>query len=511
VISRKSAVHYAKTDKTVGQIGEELGVEYVLEGTVRWARDPDGPDRVRITPQLIRVRDDTHLWAETYDRVIDDVFTIQSDIAQKVVEELGITLLDAERSNVEAIPTDNLRAYHAYLRGKYYAGKAHFSLENWRKVIENYQLAIDIEPDFALAHAELSRAHAKLFYYRHDLSDERKQLARRALEKAAELSPESPSAHLAAGYYHFRVEKDFEKALGYYELAAKHHSEGAEILDAKAELCRHQGRWQEALEYYQSACELSPRNVFHFVELAITHWWLRQYREASAVSEQSIALAPDQVWTYLTKAFNYWSWEGAPEQSRLALENVSEESSWGAWAWYWQRMYEGRYEEAIEGLSSVPGEWISLKIGARPKSLLAAYAYELMGEEESARASYEESRTALEAQVESVPNDPRYHSSLGITYAALGQKEMAISEGKQAVDLYPISADAAYGQPFAIDLAHIYTILGEQKAALEEVEYLLSVPGWISVAWLEFDPRWNPLREHPGYRVLLDKFSGTES
>ncbi len=508
VISRKSALYYAKTDKTVRQIGEELGVDFVLEGTVRWDRNSGGTDRVRITPQLIRVDDDTHVWAETYDRVIDDIFSVQTDIAENVAEELGITLLDAERSRVSAQPTDNLQAYYAYLRGKYYAGQSHFSLEVCTKAIENYQTAVDIDPDFALAHAELSRAHGKLFYFRHDLSEERRNLARQSLERALELAPDAPEVLLAAGDYYFRVEKDFKKALEYYELAARRHPETAEVLDAKAELYRHQGRWQESRDYYRRACELSPRNVDHLIELAITNWWLRNYPEALALADQSVALAPDQVWTHLTKAFNYMSWGAELEEIRLTLEQAPKGSVWVEWAWYWQRMFEGGYEEAIAGLSSLPGEWISLKICARPRSLLAAYAYEDLGDEESAREDYEQARAALEVKVAAVPNDPRYHSSLGIAYAALGDKERAIREGRKAVELYPISADAAYGTFFVIDLAHIYTIIGEHEAAVEQLDLLLSIPGHFSVGFLKIDPRWNSLRGHPGFVALLEKYSG---
>jgi non-specific serine/threonine protein kinase len=510
VISRTSAVQYADTDKTIRQIGDELGVEFVLEGSIRWARDPSGQGRVRITPQLIRVDDDTHLWAETYDRVIEDIFAVQTDIAQKVVERMGVTLLEADRPAVDRPPTDNLQAYHAYLRGKYYAGIPHFTLENWKRVIENYQQAVEIDPNFALAHAELSKAHARLFYFRHDLSDERKRLAKTAIDRAVELAPESPEVRLAVGIYYFWVEKELERAHESFELAAKESPEIAEVLDAQAELFRHQGRWQEAVDHYQRACELSPRHPDHFVELAMTNWWLRRYPEAVALCDDAIALAPDQTWPYLTKVFNYWSWNAALDDTRSALEKVREGGDWVSYSWYWQRMFEGEYQEAIEGLHLAHEDWIKLKIGTWPRSLLVAYAQELLGEEQLARANYEMARSDLEKAVLSTPNDPRCHSSLGIASAALGERERAIREGKLAVELYPISMDAVYGLPYRIDLAHIYTILGEHDAALEELDELLSIPGWISVVWIETDPRWNALRENPGYRDLLDKYSGPQ-
>ncbi|MGB5174410.1 MAG: protein kinase, partial [Thermoanaerobaculia bacterium] len=163
VISRTSAVKYAGTKKSIQEMGEELGVGFVLEGTVRWARG-DEASRIRITPQLIRVEDDTHLWAETYDRVVDDVFDVQSEIATKVTDQLGVALVGTELEAVEQQPTDNLDAYQAYLRGRYYATRPHFTYENWDHAMAAYKRAVELDPEFALAHAQLARGHALAHY-----------------------------------------------------------------------------------------------------------------------------------------------------------------------------------------------------------------------------------------------------------------------------------------------------------------------------------------------------------
>jgi serine/threonine protein kinase len=192
VISRTSAVQYAGSKKTIRQMGNDLGVGYVLEGTVRWARGPEGPSRIRITPQLVRVADDTHLWSDTIDRVIDDVFEVQSEIARHVTDQLGVTLLGTESRAVESRPTHNLDAYQAYLRGRYLAAQPHFTYENWNRVIEAYQRAADLDPEFAVAHAELARAHALMRFYRHDLSADRLEVATAA---SASLSGTTTSGH----------------------------------------------------------------------------------------------------------------------------------------------------------------------------------------------------------------------------------------------------------------------------------------------------------------------------
>jgi len=515
VISRTSAVHYAGTNKTVKQIGAELGVGYILEGTVRWAREPGGISKVRITPQLIRVSDDTHLWSEPYDRVIQDIFEIQSDIAQNVVEHLGLTLLEKGHPAVEAPPTENLDAYQAYLKAQYYAGQPHFVSENWEKAIQNYERAVEIDPRFALAYARLSAAHARLYYYWYDTTEDRRNEAKAAADKALELDPNSPEIHLALGYFQLFVERDIGRAFKEFDVAARDLPDNADVLRAKGDGFRQEGHWVEAVDHYRRACELNPRSASPFVDLAEAYWWSRRYPEALDAANKAIALAPDQMWPYLTKVFNYWSWKGkdASREARATLEALGpgQDPDWVAWSWFHQAALEGNYREALGYLASFPNEWIRIKIGACPKSLLSAQVHELLGEPERARNEYENAKDLLEVEVQKHPDDPRYHSAVGIAYAALGHKEEAVREGKRAVDLLPMSKDAVYGIPYAIDLAQIYTIVGDQDAALGEIERLLSQPTWISSAWLEMDFRWNRLRDNPRFKQLLDKYSRAES
>jgi len=196
VISRTSAIQYGGSDKTIKEMGEELGVGFVLEGSVRWARG-DGTSRIRITPQLIRVEDDTNLWTETYDRILDDVFEVQSEIAKNVTDHLGIAVSGGAKAETDLRPTDDLDAYQAYLRGRFYATLPHFTYENWDRAMAAYQRAVDLDPDFALAHAHLARGHALVHYFRHDLTPERVQAADEAAARAVEPAPELPeNAHL---------------------------------------------------------------------------------------------------------------------------------------------------------------------------------------------------------------------------------------------------------------------------------------------------------------------------
>jgi len=509
VISRTSAVHYAGTNKTIRQIGEELGVDYILEGTVRWAQAPTGASRVRITPQLIRVSDDTHLWSEPYDRVIQDIFEIQSDIAQNVVKQLGLALLDKKHPAVESHPTENLDAYQAYLQAQYWAGQPHFAAANWERALQSYERAVEIDPGFALAYAKLSTAHARLYYFLYDFSEGRRLKAKTALDKAAELAPGDPMVHLASGYYNLLVERDVPKALGEFDIAARDLPDDADLLQAMADGFREQGQWTEAIEHYRRASELNPRSASLWVDLADTHWWMRRYTEANAACDKALALAPDQMWPYLSKAFNFWSWKGELKESRAVLEAMPTDirDDWVDWAWFMQNLLEGKYRGALDRIASKSDGWIRIKVGAQPVSLLSAQVYEYLGEPERALTHYQTARVTLEAEVQAHPEDPRYHSSLGVTYAALGRKEDAIREGKRAVELLPMSKDAVYGIPYVIDLAHIYSLVGDHQAAVQELDHLLSVPSWISPGWLAADPRWNRLRDDPGFKQLIEKYA----
>jgi len=232
---------------------------------------------------------------------------------------------------------------------------------------------------------------------------------------------------------------------------------------------------------------------------------MRRYSEAAENCDDAIALAPDQGWPYLIKAFNSWCWKAALDDSRAALEAMPQGHSWAVWAWFWQNVFEKRYAEALRRLSVGDNEWIRLKTWARPKALFRAYVHEQVGDSDLARTEYTAAKTLLEQEVQRCPDDPRYRSSLAIASAALGNREQAVQEGKRAVELYPVSEDAFYGQPFLIDLAHVYTLIGEEDSALDLLDTCLSSPTWLSVPYLQVDPRWDRLRDHPGFQSLLAK------
>src|SRR5207247_4060927 len=277
VIGRTSARQYKKTTKTIPQIGQDLGVDYVLEGSVRWDRPPRGPSRVRVTPQLIRVTDASHVWANVYDAVLADVFAVQSNIARQVAETLDVALLAPEREALAAKPTANLEAYDYYLRGKDYDARSYVE-EDAHLAVRMYQRAVQLDPTFAVAWAALAGAHLELSWDFGQTGELPK--AQAALERAQQLAPELPETRLALGYYYYWGSRDYDHALKHFAWVQERRPNDPEVFTAIGFIRRRQGRWAEAVSDLARATELDPRNHSLFVELGETYRLLHRYSDA---------------------------------------------------------------------------------------------------------------------------------------------------------------------------------------------------------------------------------------
>ncbi|UCE21408.1 MAG: protein kinase, partial [Candidatus Aminicenantes bacterium] len=509
VISRQTAVQYDRTGKTIKQIGRDLGVDYALEGTVRWDRRLEGRSRVLVTPQLIQVSDDTNLWSERYERVIEDIFAVQSEIAEKVISQLDITLLEPERRAVEAKPTDNLEAYNAYLKGMDHYGRSGYAEEKYRMAIQMFGMAVELDPEFALAHAMLSEAHSRMVHFGFDRTEERASMAKEAVDRALELQPDLPMAHLALGNYYYYCLKDYAKALETLSIAEKDLPNSVGILKTTAFILRRQGDFREAIRLLKKAFELSPQDDNTASNIALSYTALREYPEADFYYDRTLSLAPDQAWAYVFKALNSWVRDGETKRARIILEKAPlKKEPFYVFSRFWFEIIDKNYESAFNLLSSSSFEILELADMFLTKSMLIGQAYQAMGRLELARASFDSARALLEREAKERPEDPRVHSSLGIVYAALGKKDEAIREGKRAVKLYPVSKDALWGPTYVLDLAEIYVLVGENEAALDKLDYLLSIPCVeISVLALRADPTWDPLRGLPRFQQLLKKYS----
>jgi serine/threonine protein kinase/tetratricopeptide (TPR) repeat protein len=509
VISRTSAFHYKQTDKTIRQIGQELSVDYVLEGTVRWERVIDGPSRIRVTPQLIRVSDDTHLWTNRYDEQLEEIFTVQSNIAEEVVSELNITLLEPEKQVLEAKPTENIDAYHAYLRGLENLGDPDFLREDMELAVQMFDRAIELDPNFALAFADLSRTHSRMYHWGYDRTPERLARAKAAIDHALKLQPDLPQAHRALGLYYYWGHLDYDRALIEFSAALISLPNDPDLLADIAYIWRRQGRHEQAINNQKQAVKLNPQDPKTIGQLAVSYFDIRRYSEAILCCNRSISLAPDQQHAYLCKALCYWAWKGELEKSRTVLEKMPDIKSHSAiWTWYFQALFERNYQEALYWLSTLSSDEFQFQQAFAPKSLNEGFIYDLLGDSLQARSSYKSAQIYLEQKIQELPTDARLHRSLGLAYAGLGLKENAIREGKRAVELCPVSKDALSGPWNIRELAIIYFLVGEYDLAFDQIEYILSIPDWFSVQMLRLDPRLDPLRDHPRYKKIVDKYSG---
>jgi TolB-like protein len=256
VISRASAVQYKGTDKTINQIGEELNVQYAVEGTVRWERLGEGLGRVRITPQLISVPDDSHVWSDRYDRAIESVFEVQSDIAAKVVGQLHVNLLQPEQDALEARPTENLEAYEAYLRARHHTQVNDY--DQAQLALAMYQRAVDLDSGFAAAWSRLAITQTRISSLGWDRSGERCTAAQDAAERALELDPGLPEGHVARGLVYYQCNRDYENALAEFQRALGIRANYLDALVGQAWVLRRQGRWKESTALLERGLELSP-------------------------------------------------------------------------------------------------------------------------------------------------------------------------------------------------------------------------------------------------------------
>ena len=507
VISRQSAMQYKGREKSTRQIAKELGVDYILEGTVQRERPTDPNSRVRIIPQLIRVSDDTHVWAETYDNDMSEVFRLQSDLAERVAQALDITLLEPERRALQSEPTENIEAYEYYLRGNEYLYRSNLG-NDFRIAIRMYEKAVELDPMFALAYTQLARAHDKMYWHFYDRSDQRLAMAKRAVDKAFQLNPNLPEAHVALGHYYYHGHLDYDRALEQFAIARKRQPNNSVLLSGVGWVQRRQGKFEKALANIKKASELNPRSGMLVEAVGHTYVLLRNYAEAERYFNRAISLAPDLPVPYSKKAWLYVLWQGSTEKARAvleeALQNIKSAESPFVGTLASLDVFDGNYQEALDRLS-LKSEDVGGESYFIPNALRYARIYGYMNKKEPAKKYYDEARSILELKIEERPEDARFHSSLGIAYAGLGRKEDAIREGRLGVELLPVTKEAMRGLSKVQDLARIYVMVGEYDLAIEQLEYLLSIPSELTISLLRLDPVWEPLRDHPRFKKLLEE------
>jgi TolB-like protein/tRNA A-37 threonylcarbamoyl transferase component Bud32/Tfp pilus assembly protein PilF len=502
VTASNSSTQYKHTSKSAQQVGQELGVQYLLVGKVRWDKGQSGQSRVEVSPELVQVATASTKWQEPFDAALTDVFQVQADIAGRVAQALDVALGAGERERLARKPTANLVAYDLYLHGNEVASG--FDLmpgADLRRAAGFYEQAIALDSTFALAWAQLSRAHSFLYYNAASAASDAR--ARQAADRALAFAPGVAETHLALGDYYNFVRKDWARALAEYAAGRKLAPSNAELLKGVALVTRSQGRWEESQAALQQAQSLDPRSVATARRLAHTLLLLRRYPEALAMADRALALAPRTPNPYETKAMVFLA-RGDLPGARAVLDAAQREVDPTAlaavmatiWDLFW--VLDGAQQQLVLRLSPAQFGDSRLEWG-----LALAGTAALQGDTARARAYADSARAAGESDVHEAPEEGVLHALLGTALGYLGRKTEAAREGERAVALLPVTKDAYLGPYIQHQLVRIYLLVGEPEKALDQLEPLLKMPYYLSPGWLRIDPTFAPLKGNPRFERLV--------
>ncbi len=514
VISRSSTQRYQSKPRNLSEIAKQLGVANIVEGSVQKAAD-----QVRVNVQLVNVQTDSHLWAETYDRKLTDIFGVESDIAKGIAESLQAKLTGREEQALAVKPTNNPEAYDAYLRGLALEARIYSSRspELAEKATGFYERAVQLDPNFATAWARLSRTDAFLYFnrFRYDTASTRGDAAKRALDNAQKLEPNSPETLLALGHYQFRVLRDYGLAKTMFGLVSKMLPGSSEVPRALGRVARDEGHWGESITYYERALALDPHNVDLLVETAWTYAMLRQFPAAVKLYDRALDITPNNPALMAAKA-NIYQAQGNLQEAARSLSEINEQTSNDSTLpiKIAQLRLERNYGEAVRLLQARQAQsHFASQFDKGSDQVRLAFMQRLAGDTAGAKVTAEQARTTFEQLDRDQPDNNVVAAGLAEAYAAMGEKDSALKAAQRAIILLPRAKDAVLGPGLEEELALIWTIFGENSRAISTLIELLQTPylsglygpAPITPALLRLDPIWDPLRSDPAFQKLCEE------
>jgi adenylate cyclase len=515
VISRTSVMQYKSgLARNLRKIGEELGVAHVVEGSVQRAAN-----KIRVNAQLIDARNDAHLWAQTYDRDLADVFAIQSEIAKAIADQLQAKLSPNEKAAIEQPPTADITAFDLYTRANNVVLANSFSVadqQNLRQAADLLNQALARDPSFFLAYCRLASAHAQL-YFLGDHTPGRLASAEAAVQAAFRLRPDAGEAHLARAENLYRGYLDYNGALAELDVARRTLPNDPRIFELTGYILRRRGKHEEGLQYQQRALELDPRNFFTLQQIALSYVNLRRYSEEAAVLDRGLAIKPDDVESKVARALVDFDWKADTRPLRQTIDSIQTKNPGAmqsvADSWFNCALAERDPAAASQALLALGENTFGMdaaQIGEFRRTFGEGLIARMMRDEVKARALFTAARAEQEKSVRSKADYGPALCVLGLIDAALGRKEEALREGRRTVELVPVEKDSLNGVAMIEYLALIAAWVGDKDLACEQLAIATRLPGSLSYGQLKLLPYWDPLRGDPRFEKIVASLAPKE-
>ena len=500
VISRTSMQQYQSKPRNLGEIAKQLGVANILEGSVQKAAD-----HVRVNVQLINAQTDSHLWADTYDRKLTDIFGVESDIAKRIAESLQAKLTGHEEQALALKLTNNPAAYDLYLRGLSFEAR---STALW-EAAGFYERAVQLDPNFALAWARLSRANADIYFDERDTTPGRRDAVKRALENAQKLQPNSPETLLALGYYQYRVLGDYGAAKTTFGRVSKMLPGSSEVPYALAEVARRQGHWDQSIAYFEQALSLDPRNVELLIDAALTYSMLRQFPAALKLYDRALDIMPNDPDVMAAKARIYQAQGNLQEAARFLSEINWQTPNVDTFGIKIDQLkLERNYGEAIRLLQARQAQFhFASEFDKGMEQVWLALTQRLAGDTAGSKATAEQARNTLEPVCKNQPDNAVAWATLAHANALIGERDLALKLATRSMSLLPSAKDPMIGPAVEAYVAEIQTTCGETSRPISTLARLLQTPAYAPVtpAFLRLDPVLDPLRTDPAFQKLCEE------
>lgn len=498
VISRTSTQQYKSTPENLREVGRQLGVAHILEGSVQ-----KSGGSIRVNVQLIRTEDDAHVWAEIYDRKLTDVFAIQSEIASTIADALKAKLTGAEKQLIAQKLCENAEAYDAYLRGLAF-NREGTSATSAQKAIVALEDAVRFEPKFAAAWAMLARIHSRVFFNNVDATETRRQKAAQALQTAARLQPDLAETQLAQAFYQYWIAHDYDGARDSFERLRAKMPGNADVLEVLAYITRRQGFWAEADAYLNQAVALNPRDRFLRMQVASGWEFNRNYREAHRLYDEALKLWPNDT-TLLARKAGVYQALGELDRADELLRKISPgpDNVAALARIYDQALFRRNYPNAVPLLEKAVDQTVS--VPQRNEYRLWLGDLKRLAGDAAAQTIYTQARAELEELLTGQPQNLDIMDTLALICAGLGDREAALKFAEEAVRLMPVSKDALGGRVAEMTRAIVYARFGDRDRAIPALERLLKLPGGrppLTPATLRLNPEFDPLRDDPRFQKL---------